>query len=154
MIKKNIKLKQCKYCGANPVIEKWSSGGMMYMVKCNNPDCPVPPESYPTGRKLDDVKEEWNRRQMYHDVSDEGQQKVFEWTRKRDEYIKKHSIHNRSSKFIGCPECGSKLYLGYVKGERCPLCNQDLRADSTLEKIKWYDQKIDECKLCCKNFFS
>lgn len=32
------------------------------MVKCNNPDCPVPPDSYPTGRDLKAVKEEWNRR--------------------------------------------------------------------------------------------
>lgn len=35
----------------------------MYMVKCNNPDCPVPLESYPNGHRLDDVIEEWNRRQ-------------------------------------------------------------------------------------------
>lgn len=35
----------------------------MYMVKCNNPECPVPKESYPTGRDLREVKEEWNRRQ-------------------------------------------------------------------------------------------
>nr|DAF85676.1 MAG TPA: restriction alleviation protein [Siphoviridae sp. ctYcY12] len=34
----------------------------MYMVKCNNPDCPVPERGYPTGRNLDDVKNEWNRR--------------------------------------------------------------------------------------------
>lgn len=35
---------------------------MMYMVKCNNPDCAVPPMGYPTGRDLIKVKEEWNRR--------------------------------------------------------------------------------------------
>jgi len=58
------KLKPCRYCGgSNIVIERWSSGGMMFMVKCNNPDCPVPAESYPTGRNVEKVKEEWNRRQ-------------------------------------------------------------------------------------------
>lgn len=36
---------------------------MMCMVKCNNPDCPVPAEGYPTGRNIEKVKEEWNRRQ-------------------------------------------------------------------------------------------
>ncbi len=32
------------------------------MVKCNNPDCPVPATSYPTGANLDEVIAEWNRR--------------------------------------------------------------------------------------------
>lgn len=59
-----IKLKPCRYCGkTNIAVERWSSGGMMYMVKCNNPDCPVPVEGYPTGRNLEKVKEEWNNRQ-------------------------------------------------------------------------------------------
>lgn len=37
----------------------------MYMVKCNNSDCPVPDDGYPTGRDLEKVKEEWNRRQDF-----------------------------------------------------------------------------------------
>lgn len=63
---------------------------------------------------------------------------------KRDDYINNHSIHLRTSKYIGCPVCGSKLYLGYIKGEKCPLCGMDLRASSTIEKIKWYDRKAKE----------
>lgn len=60
-----IKLSPCRLCkGANVKVESWASGRMMYMVKCNNPDCPVPPEGYPTGRKLEEVKKEWNRRQQ------------------------------------------------------------------------------------------
>lgn len=58
----DIKLKPCPLCGRNPIIEHWSSGGKMYMVKCNNPDCPVPLEGYPTGRKLAQVKIDWNNR--------------------------------------------------------------------------------------------
>lgn len=59
-----IKLKPCRFCkGTSVKVEKWSSGGMMCMVKCNNPDCPVPAEGYPTGRNIEKVKEEWNRRQ-------------------------------------------------------------------------------------------
>ena len=60
---KNKTLKPCPLCGrTNIIIERWSSGGMMYMVKCNNPDCPVPEEGFPSGRDLKIVKEEWNRR--------------------------------------------------------------------------------------------
>ena len=58
----NTKLNSCKLCGRNPIIEHWESGGLMYMVKCNNPDCPVPPNGYTIGRKLENVIEEWNRR--------------------------------------------------------------------------------------------
>lgn len=32
------------------------------MVKCNNPDCPVPVVSYPVGHNLSEVISEWNRR--------------------------------------------------------------------------------------------
>lgn len=33
----------------------------MYMVKCNTPDC-MHLEMYPTGRNLNDVKSEWDKR--------------------------------------------------------------------------------------------
>lgn len=57
------KMKPCPLCGKkNIVIEEWSSGGRMYMVKCNNPNCPVPDDSYPMGRNLHEVVDEWNRR--------------------------------------------------------------------------------------------
>lgn len=58
-----IKLKPCPICGKSDIkIETWASGRRMYMVKCNNPDCPVPYNGYPTGTNLDEVKNEWNRR--------------------------------------------------------------------------------------------
>ena len=57
-----IELKPCPFCGKKPIIETWSSGGNMYMVKCGNMDCPVPLDGYPSGHRLDEVKEAWNRR--------------------------------------------------------------------------------------------
>ena len=58
-----IKLKPCPFCGrSNAKIETWTSSGRMYMDKCNNTDCPVPENGYPTGRNLDELKAEWNRR--------------------------------------------------------------------------------------------
>ena len=56
------KLKPCPFCGRKPIIETWSSGGRMYMVKCNNPDCRIPCNGYPKGRNIYDVKNEWNKR--------------------------------------------------------------------------------------------
>lgn len=45
-------LKPCRLCGKRAIIERWSSGGPMYMAKCSNPDCF---ENYPgaiVSRKL------------------------------------------------------------------------------------------------------
>lgn len=56
------KLKPCPFCGGTPIIERWSSGGLMYMVKCRNPDCPVPECGYPSGHNIKEVYAEWNRR--------------------------------------------------------------------------------------------
>lgn len=57
-------LKPCPFCGGRAIIEHWVSGGMMYMVKCGNPDCAVPTEGYPSGRDLNVVIEQWNRREQ------------------------------------------------------------------------------------------
>lgn len=53
-------LKPCHICGKRAIIERWSSGGMMYMAKCNNPDCPVPYDGFPSGHNLKEVINEWN----------------------------------------------------------------------------------------------
>lgn len=53
-------LKPCPWCGGtHAVIETWSSGGAMYMVRCTNPDCRG---DYPRGHDLKQVIEDWNRR--------------------------------------------------------------------------------------------
>lgn len=55
------KLKVCALCGKPAIIEKWSSGGMMYMAKCSNPKCQVGEEITCTkGHDLKRVIEEWN----------------------------------------------------------------------------------------------
>ena len=56
------KLKPCPFCGGKAITECWASSGIMYMVKCGNPDCAVPSEGYPSGRNLIAVREERNRR--------------------------------------------------------------------------------------------
>lgn len=58
---KNRKLKACKRCGHQPIIETWRSGGFMCMVKCNNPDC-FHPDDYVKSRDVDNAVKEWNER--------------------------------------------------------------------------------------------
>jgi ssDNA-binding Zn-finger/Zn-ribbon topoisomerase 1 len=64
------------------------------------------------------------------------------------EYQEEHSVHRFQAKYIGCPNCGSRLSKEHFRGERCPLCRADLRSKTTLDKLKWYEDKIKE--LCQK----
>ena len=59
-------------------------------------------------------------------------------------FIESHSLKSRKSEFIGCKNCGSKLSLKHLKGNRCPLCGTDLRADYIIERIKKYDKDREE----------
>lgn len=57
-------LKPCPFCGRKPIIEHWYSCGLMHMVKCNNPDCAIPPNGYPAGHNYAKVVSEWNMRSV------------------------------------------------------------------------------------------
>lgn len=70
--------------------------------------------------------------------------KIAELVKKKDEYIREHSVRKQKAAFIGCQSCGSKLNKEKLRGERCPLCNTDLRAASTLERIASFDTRVKE----------
>ena len=72
----------------------------------------------------------------------EYEAKVAELLKAVREYRAAHSVHTFQAKHIGCPKCGSKLNKDYFTGEHCPLCRTDLRSKTTLDKIKWYEEKI------------
>ena len=61
-------------------------------------------------------------------------------------YAKGHSVQSFKAKYIGCSHCGSKLNKEYFRKDRCPLCGEDLRSATTIEKLKWYDTKLKECR--------
>ena len=75
---------------------------------------------------------------------EEYEKKVAELAKASLKYRNEHSIHNFKAKHIGCPKCNSKLNKAYIVGEKCPLCRADLRSQTTLDKIKWYEKKIGE----------
>lgn len=60
------------------------------------------------------------------------------------EYEDKHSVKNKKAEFVSCPECLSKIRRCRLRSERCPMCGKDLRADYILERIKKYDQDLNE----------
>ena len=72
----------------------------------------------------------------------EYEAKVIELWEGQKKYRAEHSVHTFQAAYIGCPKCGSKLSREYLRGENCPLCRADLRSKTTLDKLKWYDDKI------------
>ena len=75
---------------------------------------------------------------------DELEARLKENLKKKAEYISAHSVKTFKAQFIGCQCCGSKLSRERILGEMCPLCRTDLRAGSTLERIKGFDVKHKE----------
>lgn len=79
---------------------------------------------------------------------DELEARLKENLKKKAEYISAHSVKTFKAQFIGCQCCGSKLNREKLLGEMCPLCRTDLRAESTLERIRSFDAKHKE--ICAK----
>lgn len=51
----------CRKCGKPAIIETWSSGGVMYMAKCSNPNCEIGQDiTHSKGHNLPQVIKEWN----------------------------------------------------------------------------------------------
>lgn len=55
-----------------------------------------------------------------------------------NEYRKaSNKVHYKGikSQFVACKKCGSKLSTTYIDTNKCPLCNTELRPQSTLDAI-------------------
>lgn len=85
----------------------------------------------------------------FHNVKDsakieELRKKITETANKRNEFAKAHSVRSQKAAFIGCSVCGSKLNKDMLCTEKCPLCHEDLRSESTLARIEGYNKRIAE----------
>ena len=70
--------------------------------------------------------------------------KIADLTDKKRVYETQHGVRNFKSSYIGCSRCGSKVNREYLKGNRCPVCGEDLRGKTTLDTLKRYDERIKE----------
>lgn len=77
---------------------------------------------------------------------DELEKKIQEILEKKKAFADAHSVKKQKAAFIGCPKCGSKLNRERLRGNDCPLCWNDLRSESTLNRLASYDNRIDEYK--------
>ena len=68
---------------------------------------------------------------------------AYDAYRKKDQelYIKK-----RTSEFIGCKKCGSRMNSQYLSRNYCPVCGGDLRSDTILKSIASAKNKWENAK--------
>ena len=76
----------------------------------------------------------------------EIQNKIQEIRMTKESYRLAHSVKNRKSEYIGCPECGSKLRREYLQSDHCPLCRTDLRSQTVLDALTGYDKRIKKAQ--------
>lgn len=76
----------------------------------------------------------------------ELQRRIEETLAKRSELDQKSWVGYRTSAFIGCQNCKSKINKECLRKENnlCPCCNFDLRPPSTRERLTNYVNKIRE----------
>lgn len=74
------------------------------------------------------------------------ERKILDNTIKCNEYVKAHSIKTFKAEYVGCSCCGSKLKKELLRNNRCPVCYEDLRAKSTLERIAGFSKKEKELR--------
>lgn len=74
------------------------------------------------------------------------QRRIEETLTKRSELDQKSWVGYRTSAFIGCPNCKSKINRQCIRNEdnQCPCCHFDLRPPSTLDRLANYINKIRE----------
>lgn len=48
------------------------------------------------------------------------------------------------AEYIGCKNCGSKIARKYLRRNFCPVCNADLRPETTLNRIAALKEKADK----------
>lgn len=75
-----------------------------------------------------------------------AREKVKETEHKYFDADRKFHFENVKSEFIGCKKCGSKINRTYLKKNYCPICNNDLRPNTTLEKIGKYKAEWEKAK--------
>ena len=65
-------------------------------------------------------------------------------------YNKLNSVRikdSRTSEFIGCPTCNSKIARTYLTSNYCPVCKHDLRSNTTVLRLQGYQKQMTELRV-------
>ena len=60
-----------------------------------------------------------------------------------------NKVHYADAKsdFIGCRNCGSKISRQYLDSNCCPVCDEDMRPQSTLDTLKRYQENVHKANV-------
>lgn len=70
---------------------------------------------------------------------------------KLKDFEKKSNVRNHKSKSIGCTGCESKISISYIKDNICPVCGNDLRSKTDLNRISTYKKNIRDLKIAVED---
>ena len=72
----------------------------------------------------------------------------------KDYYKKDHVSYpkTRTSEFIGCAKCKSRMKTEYLFSNSCPICRADLRPDTMLKTIAAAKNRWEKAKLTLANY--
>lgn len=71
------------------------------------------------------------------------------------EYNKRNNAlypKTRTSEYIGCGQCGSKLSSKHLTSNRCPVCHEDLRPETMLKSIAAAEAKWKRAQAIKKEY--
>lgn len=71
------------------------------------------------------------------------QERITETKAKMRNYAEEHSVTAFKAQFVSCQNCGAKLPRIYLRSDYCPVCRNDMRSETTKNKLVEYGQKID-----------
>ena len=65
-----------------------------------------------------------------------------EYYARRDKQF--YTTETVKSQYLGCKACGSRLAVKYLRGNRCPLCNTEMRPDTEMKRLDALKARFDK----------
>lgn len=70
--------------------------------------------------------------------------KFAEVEKARREFQAAHLPAVAKAEYVGCRNCGSKVNREYLRHCLCPVCHTDLRSSSVLERLRKYENQLND----------
>lgn len=88
---------------------------------------------------------------FYRDVYNDEVNEAFAKSKKESDLLKQlndvyYTPGKTKFKYVTCRNCGSKLAVEYLKGNTCPLCQEDIRPKPVIQKVEEQREKDLACQ--------
>lgn len=76
----------------------------------------------------------------------ELEERIIETRKQYDSLNSKIHYKDIQAKYVTCKECGSKINKDYLRSNRCPICNKEMRPETVLNKLESLTCMIEKLK--------